>query len=190
MNLQKRVVGILTNPQGEWQVIAAEGDDIATLYREYVVILAAIPAVCTFLGLLVFGRPLFGRPGFMLALSAAVAGYVSSLVGVILAAVIIEKLAPKFSSTGSTAQAVKLVAYASTPMWVGGVLYLLPALATAILIAGLYAIYLFYLGLTPIMKTPAESVVPFMVVSAIVVIVVSIVLSVAVTALGLGTYAF
>ena len=40
------------------------------------------------------------------------------------------------------------------------------------LLAALYAIYLFYLGLAPVMKTPADKVVPYMIVSAIVIVLV------------------
>ena len=63
-NLQTRVKGILTNPRAEWSAIAAEPDDVAAIYRNYIVFLAAIPAICMFLGLTIFGVPLFGRYGY------------------------------------------------------------------------------------------------------------------------------
>jgi len=102
---------------------------------------------------------------------------------------VIEKLAPTFQSKGSTAQALKLVVYAMTPVWVAGVLNLVPALAVLEIIAALYAIYLFYLGLAPVMGTPPDKAIPYIVVSAIVIIVISIVLG-AVTAaiVGIGSY--
>ena len=95
---------------------------------------------------------------------------------------IIEKLAPNFDSRGDTAQALKLVAYASTPVWIAGVLHLVPLLGVLILLAALYAVYLFYLGLAPVMKTPQDKVLPFMIVSAVVVVVVSVCLSFVLTA--------
>lgn len=183
MNLQTRVVNILTKPASEWPVIAAEPSDVASLYTNYILVLAAIPAVCTFLGLLVIGVPLLGTYGLSAALVAGVISYCSALASVYIAAFIIEKLAPNFDSRGDTVQALKLVAYASTPVWVAGVLHLVPLLGVLILIAAIYAIYLFYLGLAPVMKTPPDKVVPFMVVSAIVVIVVSVVLSFILTAI-------
>ena len=51
MDLVDRVKGILLDPKTEWRVIAGEqtspGDPIS---RNYVAILAAIPAVCGFIG--------------------------------------------------------------------------------------------------------------------------------------------
>jgi len=57
MNLQTRVKNILTQPASEWTVIAAEPTDVMGLYRNYIVILAAIPAVCLFVDPLPIARP-------------------------------------------------------------------------------------------------------------------------------------
>ena len=183
MNLQTRVVNILTKPASEWPVIAAEPSDVNGLYRNYIVMLAAIPAVCTFLGLMVIGVPFFGSYGFSAALVAGIMSYVSTLASVYIAALIIEKLAPNFDSTGDTAQALKLVAYASTPVWIAGVLHLVPLLGILTILALLYAIYLFYLGVAPVMKTPNDKVLPYMVVSAVVVVVVTVCLQFLLTTL-------
>lgn len=69
-NLQTRVKGILVNPSAEWLAIAAEPDDVAAIYRNYIVFLAAIPAISVFLGLTIFGVPLFGRSGISTAVPA------------------------------------------------------------------------------------------------------------------------
>jgi hypothetical protein len=173
MNLQTRVVNILTKPKSEWEVIAAEPTDVKTLYRDYIIVLSAIPAVCTFLGLALF-TPLLGGFWLTSALSGAITRYVTALVGVYVSALVVEKLAPNFGSTGDTNQALKLVAYAHTPVWIGGVLLLVVFLAPVLLLAVLYAIYLFYAGMTPVMKTPQDKVVPYMVVSAVIVIVINV----------------
>jgi hypothetical protein len=104
--------------------------------------------------------------------------------------VVIEKLAPTFQSRGDTAQALKLVVYSMTPVWIAGVLNLVPLLAVLGIIAALYAIYLFYLGLPVIMATPADKVIPYMVVSALVIILVSFILgSIAAALAGFGNVA-
>jgi hypothetical protein len=187
-NLQTRVKGILTNPRAEWLAIAAEPDDVAATYRDYIVLLAAIPAISIFLGLTIFGVPLFGRYAISTALGSAVAMYISSLVAPFIAAVVLEKLAPRFQSSGSTARALKLVAYASTPVWVAGVAYLVLMLAPLAIIAMLYAIYLLYVGMPVLMKTPYDKVVPFMVVAALVIIVLNVVLRSIVAVFGFPTY--
>jgi hypothetical protein len=168
------------------------------LMRGYAAPLAAIPAICRWIGYTVIGLgvPYFGtyRLGFVRGFANAIVSWVFALVGVYIAAVVIEKLAPSFKSSGGTVQALKLVVYASTPVWVAGVLYLVPALSPLIVIAALYAIYLFYVGLPSVMHTPGEQVIPYMIVSALVVIVVTMCLAVVASvlaggAIGLG-YAF
>jgi hypothetical protein len=178
MALQDRVVSILTKPKEEWAVIAAEPTDVQKLYRDYIVPLSAILPICNFIGTSIVGISTFVgtyRVPLMTALSSAIVSYVLGLVGVYVSAVIIEKLAPTFQSQSDRMAALKLVAYASTPAWLAGVFNLIPMLAVLGIIAALYSIYLFYLGLPVMMKTPADKVIPYMAVSAVVIIVVYIV---------------
>lgn len=179
MNLQTRVINVLTKPKQEWPVIASESTDVAALFKEYIMPLAAIPAICGFLGMTMIGVtiPLVGqiRTPMVSGLAGMVVGYVLSLVGAFLAAFIVDKLAPSFQSSGGLVQALKMVAYASTASWVAGVLQLIPMLGALALLAALYGVYLFYLGLPSVMNTPRDKVIPYMVVSAIVIIVISVV---------------
>jgi hypothetical protein len=185
--LKDRVMKILTTPKTEWPVIEAESTDVGKLYREYVGILAAIPAVAGFIGMSVvgFSAPIIGsyRLGIGTGLANAIVSYVLTLVGVYVAALVIDKLAPTFESKSDQMQALKLVAYASTAAWIAGIFAIIPALGVLAILGGLYSIYLFYLGLPVLMKTPAAKVVPYMVVSAIVVIVVSVVVNLVAAAL-------
>jgi len=173
--LQARVVNILTKPAQEWPVIAGEPRDIVGLYRSYIVILAAIPAICSFIGFSVFGMSLPLVGSFRIPLATGLANmavsYVLGLVGVYVAALVIAKLGPTFQSESDVAQALKLVAYSWTPGWLAGVLSLIPALAILSLLAALYGLYLMYLGIGPLMKTPAEKKIPYLVVSIIVLLV-------------------
>jgi hypothetical protein len=190
-SLQTRVVNILTKPADEWRVIASEPATVEGLMRNYAAPLAAIPAVGQFLGYTIVGLPvpLLGtiRFGILRSFVGACLAFVFALVGAWIAAIVVEKLAPTFQSHGETAQTLKLVVYAMTPVWIAGVLNLVPALAVLGIVAGLYAIYLFYLGLPVLMSTPADKVIPYMVVSALVIIVVSMVLgSIAAAIAGVG----
>jgi hypothetical protein len=181
MNLQERVTRILKQPKQEWPVIEAEPTDIATLYKSYIIPLAAIPVVCNFIGRIVFGisLPFVGRYRFGVAeaLRAAIFEYIGALVGAFVAAFIVSKLAPTFGSRDDQRQALKLVAYSSTPVWIAGVLNLIPLLSVLVIFAALYCIYIYYLGVPVMMKTPPEKVVPYMVVSVLVIIVVYFVLA-------------
>ena len=192
-SLQTRVLGILTKPAEEWRTIATELATVEGLLRGYAAPLAAIPAVCQFLGFTLVGVtvPLYGtiRYGVGRSLVSAVLTWVFALVGAWIAAFVIDKLAPTFQSRGGMTQALKLVVYAWTPAWVAGVLNLVPVLAPLGILAALYAVYLFYMGLPPVMSTPREKVIPYMIVSAVVIIVVSLVLSaISVAIAGVGAF--
>jgi hypothetical protein len=177
--LQERVVNIIKSPKTEWPVIEAESTDVAKLYREYICVLAAIPAVCNYIGMLFIGLPTFFgsniRTSFVGGFVNMVLTYVLALVGVYLSAFIVDKLAPKFESRPSLVQALKLVAYSMTPGWVAGVLMLIPVIGWLGLLGNLYAIYLFYIGLPVMMKTPEDKRIVYMVVSVLVIFVVTFV---------------
>lgn len=180
MELQTRIINLLTNPGDEWKTIAAEATDMTSLYREYIGLLAIIPALCTFMGMCVVGVrvPFLGitvRTPVTEGIMQLIVWYICSLASVYLSALIVEKLAPSFHSRGDTLQAVKLVGFAATPVWLAGVFSLVPSLSMLSLIAGLYAIYLFYVGIGVVMETPAEKALAYMVVAGLVVVVVHVV---------------
>ena len=78
--------------------------------------------------------------------SAAVAVLLTSI-GVFIIALVVDALAPSFGGTKNQVQALKVVAYAYTASWVGGILSLVPALSVVGILFGLYSLYLLYLGL-------------------------------------------
>lgn len=191
-SLVTRAMNILLKPKDEWDVIDREPASIKGLYLNYILILAAIPALASFIGGMVFGYGVLGvsyRPTLMGALSTAVAGYVLSLIGVAVLALVIEFLAPQFGGQKDRIQAFKVAAYAMTAGWVAGIFNLLPALAIVAALGGLYGLYLLYLGLPKLMKAPAEKALTYTIVVIVVAIVVNIVLGAIVTSVsGMGRY--
>jgi len=181
VNLQSRIFNILTKPKEEWPVIANESTDVVTLYKEYVAPLSAIPAICGFLGMTTIGVtvPSMGniRAPIGSAFTELVVGYILALLATYLAALVVNKLAPTFQSGGGIVPALKMVAFSSTAVWVTGIVRVVPALGALVLLAALYGIYLFCLGLPSVMKTPADKVIPYMIVSAVVIVVISVVLT-------------
>ena len=174
-----RVKKILTDPRREWPIIAAEPTTTEKLYSSYIVPLAAIPAIAGFIGTSIIGLslPFVGayRVGIISGLTNAFVTYVLTLVMVYVAAMIVDKLAPTFDSTPNQIQALKLVAYSYTAAWVASVFNAIPLLFLIAFLGSLYTIYLFYVGLPFTMKTPESKVIPYMVVSAVVVICLSFV---------------
>jgi len=183
--LQHRVTAILTRPRREWPIIARETDSMRGLYTRYIVPLVAIGAVANVVRLAFFGPPLV-RPGLGTLVVNAILRVAFGLASVIVAAVIVQWLAPRFKSSGNTLAAAKLVAYASTPVWLAGIFNLSITLMPLVFVAELYAVYLYYVGLPIVMGTPADHIVPFMLVSAIAVIVVGVCFSFVEATLGLS----
>lgn len=159
MQIIERVKGILIDPRSTWIVIEAESTSLAELYRSYLLWLAAIPAVCSFVGLSLIGVGAGGitvRVPLLAGLLSMVLSYVLSLVVVYVLALIVNALAPRFGGTADAMQALKLIVYAGTAALVGGVFSLLPLLSLLGLLAALYSIYLIYTGLPVLMKNPPE----------------------------------
>jgi hypothetical protein len=156
MQIVERVKGILLTPQNEWRVIAREPGDIATLFVNYVAILAAIPAICGFIGYAIVGLTTgVGtlRIGYGSALASALIGYVMAFVSVYVVALVADVLAPTFNAERNFNSALKLAVYSYTPVWLVGIFLLMPALSF-LRILGLYGAYLLWLGLPVLMRAP------------------------------------
>lgn len=180
MNLVERVKKILLQPKQEWAVIKGETYTVSQLYTRYVMILAAIPAVASFIGFSIVGYTGFGVP-YRVPLAAGVAnmvlGYALTLGGVYVMALLIDALAPSFGGEKDMGQALKVAAFFPTASWVAGIFSILPALAILAVLGGLYSLYLLYLGLGQLMTVPPDKNVGYTVVVIIVAIVIMVVIS-------------
>jgi len=184
VSLVDRVRNILTRPKTEWPVIAAEPASVGSLYRNYIVILAAIPVVATALGMLLFGINLIivtVRPSISYVLSQAIVSYVMTLIGVFVIALIIEALAPTFGGQKDRVQALKVAAYSYTAAWVAGIVTIVPMLGLLVLLAMIYGFYLMYLGLPVVMKSDPDKTAVYLVAIIVAAIIVYFVIG-AVTA--------
>jgi hypothetical protein len=185
MNLVERVKGILLSPKTEWPVIAGEPGGAAYLFANYVAILAAIPAVCSFIGMWLIGVGPF-RLTLGAALAHAIFSYVLTFVVVYVVALIVDALAPSFNGQKNFENALKVTVYSYTAVWVAGVFMLIPAL-TFLSILGLYGLYLLYLGLPVLMRCPGEKSLVYTIVVVVCAIVISIVIALVIGAVfGLG----
>jgi len=172
-----RVKAILLTPKTEWPVIANEPATIADLYKNYIVIVAALPAIAAFIKSSFIGYSFLGvtyRTGIGAGLTGAIVGYALSLVVAYLMMLIIDALAPTFSAQKNQVQALKTVAYSWTASWIAGIGAIVPGLGWLIGIAGgIYAIYLLYLGLPNTMKCPPEKSAGYTALSIVIAIVLS-----------------
>jgi Yip1 domain len=167
-----RVRSILVEPRSEWGVIDAEPATVGSIYR-YVLILAAIPAICRAIKLSMVG--VFQITPF-LATQLAITSYAGALIAVYVLALIISALAPTFGGQKGQIPALKVAAYSATAAWVSGIFLLIPLLGIVALAGALYSLYLLYLGLPVLMKSPPDRSVAYTVVTVIAAIVVFMVI--------------
>jgi hypothetical protein len=175
MGLVDRVKNILLKPKEEWQTIEPEQTDVKTLYTSYIMLLAAIPAIVGIIssvllaGMLGRGAPI--SIGYMAV--ASIIGYALSLVMVFIVAHIADALAPSFDGEKNFLQSFKLVTYSMTASWVGGVFGIIPLLGALLsLLAALYGVYIFYLGVTTMKKVPEAKAIGYTIVVIIAAIIV------------------
>jgi len=182
MNLVDRAKKLLLTPKQEWAVINNETHTVAGLYTQYVMILAAIPAVCAFIGFSLVGYSGFGlgvtyRVPIASGIASMVLNYVLALGAVYVIALVIDALAPNFGGEKNFMQALKVAAFFPTASWIAGIFSIIPALAILGILGSLYSLYLLYTGLEPLMKVPEDKSIAYTVVVVIVAIVLMVVIS-------------
>jgi hypothetical protein len=187
-SIVERVKNILLHPKEEWVRIDAEPATVAGLFTSYAMILAAIGPIASVIGMMLMHMPI----GY--ALPMAVVGYIVSLCVVFLTSLIIDALAPSFGGTKNQVQATKVAVYSATPGWVIGILSIIPQLfalnMVLALVAGLYGIYLIYLGLPQLMRVAQDKAVVYVIVVVVAWIVIYWILMMVLVSLILSTIGF
>jgi hypothetical protein len=180
VDIVERVKAILLTPKTEWPVIEGESGDPAYLFPNYVAILAAIPAVCGFIGASIIGISLPGlgtvRIGIVSGIASAIIHYLLAFVMVYVLGLIIDALAPTFGGQKNQPNALKLAVYSMTPAWLAGVFSLIPGLR-GLSILGLYGLYLLWVGLPLLMKAPREKSIGYAGAVVVCAVVISIVIA-------------
>lgn len=179
MNVVDRVKSLMLDPKVEWRAIDAEPATVHDLFTRYVLVLAAIPPVASFVGLCIVGSGAFGhtvRMPLAAGVAYAVISYLFSLAFVYVFAMVIHAFSPKFEGHGEFIDALKVAAYTPTPMWIAGALSVIPSLSIVGFLVGLYSLYLLFVGLPTLTEPPEEKALPYFCVVVITMIVLSVVL--------------
>lgn len=149
--LVQRVIQLLLKPAEEWQVIANERPNKKELLIRYVLVLAIVPAVCSFLYYAVFSEytVIYG-------VVKAISQYLLAITMVYVSSIITDKLSPSFEAEHNPERSFQLVTYAMTPVWVSSILWLVPGISVVSSIIGFaYMLYILMKGI-PVMKQPLE----------------------------------
>lgn len=153
-----RVTAMLFQPNDTWATIAGEFTTAGSIYKRYVLPLAAIPAVALTVGSILWGQAtMFGRIRVPIttAVQSGITTYVLWLVAILLLALVINALASVFDGSPNQVQAVKVAAYAATAALLAGAFTVLPT-GGWLRLLGLYSLYLLYTGLSPVMKVSRD----------------------------------
>lgn len=177
MNIVERAKSVCLSPDAAWTAIAGERAETAALITGYVLPLAGAAAVAQVIGMSLVGTTLVGgfgtiRVPLMTALGMGLASLALAAVMVVVISIVIDALAPTFKAEKNREQALKVAVYSATPVWLAGVLQIVPVLGVIGILGGLYALYLLYLGLPKLMKCPADTTIGYVgavIVSAIVI---------------------
>lgn len=188
-----RIKLVLVQPKEAWAKISNEQTDLKDFLMSYVLPLVLIPTIASFIGYGLIGMGSYFKVASLnWGLHQAILAFLGAFLGVFISAFCIHKLAPTFNTQVSLANAIKLVAYSYTPIWLAGVFNILPSLSIISLLAGIYSLYILYIGFVPITNVSEEKKTSYFIVSLILVIVVSVIVSLVIGAIlltaGLRTY--
>jgi hypothetical protein len=145
---------IIVRPFSTWRAIANEPISNARLALGYVLPLALIGPVATF-----FARRFVGvRVGHVVyrastygALTEAEFSLGMALAGLILVTLLVDVLAPFFGAGRSFGKAIRVTAFAYTPVWLAAVTVLVPWVGVIQLLAVAYEIVLLHAGIAVVM---------------------------------------
>ena len=164
MSVIARTKNLLLQPRAEWRRIDEEPAGIGRTVARTLLPLAAIPAVCSAIGLCLIGIRGGGaaiRLPWTVGLLQAVALYLLAVIGLAAVALITTLVAPTFGGRAERVRGFKLAVHGATAALVGGIFLLVPPLAPLALLAALYSAYLVFTGLPVIMRCAPRRSVPY-----------------------------
>src|SRR5882724_9252477 len=174
MNLVDRAKNILLTPKTEWEKINGEAATPGALFTSYVLPLAAVAAAGQLAGGIVFSR----GAGLGFLFTMALTSLLTSIIVYFVAIHAFDLLAPHFGSEKNLNKSAQLVAYSLTPGYIATFLAFLPSMGGLFGAATwVYSIYLMWLGVGMLKKTPEDKKAVYLLVAWLVLIVVSLVIS-------------
>lgn len=150
---------ILSDPKNVWTGLKNEQVSIKALFQGYFLPLAAIGALCGFLGMWLFGFSIAGitvRAPFFGGLIGAVLKCAMTLIGIGVGGFIVHQLAGRFGGNATLEHGIKLIGYGSTAALLANFLSIIPALGIIGFLLGLYSIYTIYQGIPVMTGVPIE----------------------------------
>jgi len=163
-----RLKNLILNPKSEWTTIELEAQTKEELIKQYALPLMLMVALCSIIGDSIFQS----RLTFSIAAVIFKAFFVFGIMyaGMYISAIIITELTTSFSSKKDLDSCYRLVIYSLSAYFAASAITNLLPFLRELNILGLYSIYLFWLGTTPVLKTPEDDKVGFVVVSNLIIL--------------------
>ncbi len=179
--LLERCKLVLLNPTGCWSQLKDDSTPVLELLKRLYLPLAVLAALCSIVGLTVFGIsvPFFGtfRPGLLTLLSQAITTIALSVAGLFLSSLVFERLAPYFGGTAPFRRSFSLLAHAAIPSLLGQALMLIPSLGVlGMIVGGLFSLYLVFCGFSSMLDIPGEKRVAFIITALVTLIIIQAIL--------------
>jgi hypothetical protein len=151
-----RAARFVLSPREAWLAAAQEIPAPFTIFGTFLCPLACIPAVCWTLGrMLSAGDPVqdprAGVPSAAQLLHGGLSVIGCALLSVTLLAAALYALAPLFARPRDWPRAFQVASYSSAPLFLGGILLLLPEASFVLLLAVFHSAYLLYGGVQSVL---------------------------------------
>lgn len=157
------VWGLFAHPNREMSVIKSENETISHHYTHHVLLMAAVPVVCAFIGTTQlgwnFGDGTIIKLSMWTGLALAVLFYAVMLAGVAIMGRVIWWMARQYPQQPSLKRCMVFAGYVATPLFLSGIVALYPLVWLCALIgtvALFYTGYLLYLGIPTFLSINRE----------------------------------
>lgn len=145
---------LFSHPNQEMSVIKSENETVSHHYTHHVLVMAAVPVICAFIGTTQlgwnFGDGTVVKLSLMTGLALAVLFYAVMLAGVAVMGRVIWWMARSYPQRPSLKRCMVFAGYVATPLFLSGLVALYPLVWLCALVgtvALLYTGYLLYLGI-------------------------------------------
>ncbi len=157
------VWGLLSHPNREMQEIKRENETVSHHYTHHVLLMAAIPVICAFIGTTQigwnFGDGTFVQLSMLTGLFLGLLFYALMLAGVAVMGRVIWWMARNYPNRPALARCMVFAGYVATPLFLSGVVALYPLVWLCVAVGAValvYTGYLLYVGIPDFLNINKE----------------------------------
>jgi hypothetical protein len=159
----QHMFGLMYHPKSEWDSIKREDHSLGHIYLTHLLFFAAIPPFALLVGTTQVGWSFVGKEFYYLSFESALplagAFYLALLAGMFFIAYTTYWMERTFGAEASLERCLLFTTFTSTPMFLSGIIGLIPILwldVFVVMAAVSYTVYLLYAGVPIFMNIPEE----------------------------------